>query len=83
MVLKSQIGALSPKLGQSENEKNSTKKTKHEREAPRTHFQSNKTNREAFREIPFFPILPILEFEKFNFGGSDEEKATFSESDRT
>ena len=58
-------------------------KTKHEREAPRTHFQSNKTNREAFREIPFFPILPILEFEKFNFGGSDEEKATSPESDRT
>ena len=58
-------------------------KTKHEREAPRTHFQSNKTNREAFREIPFFPILTILEFEKFNFGGSDEEKATFPESDRT
>ena len=58
-------------------------KTKHEREAPRTYFQSNKTNREAFREIPFFPILPILEFEKFNFGGSDEEKATSPESDRT
>ena len=58
-------------------------KTKHEREAPGTHFQTNKAIREAFREIPFFPILPILEFEKFNFGGSDEEKATFSESDRT
>ena len=58
-------------------------KAKHEREAPRTHFQSNKTNREAFREIPFFTILTILEFEKFNFGRSDEEKATSPESDRT
>jgi len=58
-------------------------KTKHEREAPGTHFQSYKTNREAFREISFFPILTILEFEKFNFGRSDEEKATSPESDRT
>ena len=58
-------------------------KAKHEREAPGTHFQTNKAIREAFREIPFFPILPILEFEKFNFGGSDEEKATSPESDRT
>ena len=58
-------------------------KTKHEREAPKTYFQSNKTNRVAFGEIQFFSILTILEFEKFNFGGSDEEKATFSESDRT
>ena len=58
-------------------------KAKHEREAPGTHFQTNKAIREAFREIPFFPILPILEFEKFNFGRSDEEKATSPESDRT
>ena len=58
-------------------------KTKHEREAPKTYFQSDKTNREASREIPFFTILTILEFEKFNFGRSDEEKATFPESDRT
>ena len=58
-------------------------KTRHEREAPGTHFQSYKTNREAFREIPFFTILTILEFEKFNFGRSDEEKATSPESDRT
>ena len=58
-------------------------RTKHQREAPRTHFQSNKTDRERFREIQFFLILAILEFEKFNFGGSDEEKATSSECDRT
>ena len=58
-------------------------KTRHEREAPGTHFQSTKANREAFREIPVFTILTILEFEKFNFGGSDEEKATSPESDRT
>ena len=58
-------------------------KTKHEREAPRTYFQSNKTNRVPLGEIQFFPILTILEFEKFNFGGSDEEKATSPESDRT
>ena len=58
-------------------------KTKHEREAPKTYFQSNKTNRVAFGEIQFFSILTILEFEKFNFGRSDEEKATSPESDRT
>ena len=58
-------------------------KTKDEREAPRTYFQSTKTNRERFRGIPIYPILDILEFEKFNFGGSDEEKATSPESNRT
>ena len=58
-------------------------KTKHEREAPRTYFQSTKTNRERLREIQIYPILDILEFEKFNFGRSDEEKATSPESDRT
>ena len=58
-------------------------KTKHEREAPRTYFQSTKTNRERFREIQIYPILDILEFDKFNFGGSDEEKANFSEGPAT
>ena len=58
-------------------------KAKHESEAPGTHFQSNKTNRVPLGEIQFFSILTILEFEKFNFGRSDEEKATSPESDRT
>ena len=58
-------------------------KTKDEREAPRTYFQSTKTNRERFREIQIYPILDILEFDKFNFGGSDEEKANFSEGPAT
>ena len=58
-------------------------KTKHEREASRTYFQSTKTNRERFREIQIYPILDILEFDKFNFGGSDEEKANFSEGPAT
>ena len=43
-------------------------------------FLFSLTNRERFREIQ---IYPILEFEKFNFGGSDEDKATSPESDRT